>query len=451
MKIYFIGIGGIGMSALARYYRAQEYIVVGSDLSKSEIIDDLTKEGFNIKLGKHRGQNITKDIDLVIYSAAILDKNPELKKAKAFGIATKRYSTALGELTNGYYSICVAGAHGKSTTAAMLSLVLIRAGLSPTVIIGTKLREFGNSNFYDGGKKASANFKKPILIIEADEWSGSFLSYASDIAIITNIEKEHLDYYKNFNNVINAFKIFSSHIKKGGTLILNKDSKGVLKMVNSLSEDNEVRRIFYQLSESEDRKIKKILSVPGKHNRSNALAVITTATALNIKKDTVIDAIADYRGSWRRFEISKKIINYKKITIINDYAHHPTEVMATIQAVKEKYHKKKICVLFQPHQRQRMFYLFKKFVGAFDGIDNLIVVDIYEVEGREKNNIETSSNELVLAIKERWIKKGLDPDRVIYLKEKLPKVAQVAIWDTKKNGILLILGAGNIWEINRYF
>jgi len=451
MKIYFIGIGGIGMSALARYYRAQKHTVVGSDLSKSEIIDDLINEGFNIKLGKHNGQNITENIDLVIYSAAILDKNPELKKAKEVGIATKRYSTVLGELTNSHYSICVAGAHGKSTTAAMLSLVLIRAGLSPTVIIGTKLREFGNSNFYDGGKKASTNFKKPILILEADEWSGSFLNYAADMAIITNIEREHLDYYKNFKNVINAFRIFSSHIKKEGTLILNKDSKGVLKMVNSLSEDNEARRIFYQLSESEDRKIKKILSVPGKHNRSNALAVIAAATVLKIKKDIVIDAIADYRGSWRRFDISEKIINHKKITIINDYAHHPTEIIATIQAVKEKYHKKEICVLFQPHQRQRMFYLFKDFVSAFDGIDNLIVVDIYEVEGREKNNVETSSNELVLAIKERWTRKGLDSGKAMYLKEKLPKVAQVVMEHAKNNGVLLIMGAGDIWEINRHF
>jgi UDP-N-acetylmuramate--alanine ligase len=273
----------------------------------------------------------------------------------------------------------------------------------------------------------------------------------ADIAIITNIEREHLDYYKNFNNVINAFQIFSSHVKKGGVLILNKDSRGVLKMVNSLPEDNEARRIFYQLSESEDRKIKKILNIPGKHNRSNALAVITAATALGIKKDVVIEAIANYRGSWRRFEISKKTINHKKITIINDYAHHPTEIIATIQAVKEKYHKKEICVLFQPHQRQRMFYLFKNFVGAFDGIENLIIIDIYEVKGREKNSIKASSNKLILAIKERWIKKGLDPIKVMYLKGELPKVAKVSLENTKNNGILLIIGAGDIWEINKYF
>ena len=439
------------MSALARYYKARKNTIIGSDLSRSEIIDDLIEEGFAVKIGKHKSQNITKDIDLVVYSAAILDKNPELKMAEELGIVVKRYSTALGELTNKYYSICVAGAHGKSTTAAMLSLVLIRAGLDPTVIIGTKLKEFGNSNFRNGGRRASINFEKPILILEADEWSGSFLNYASDIAIITNIEREHLDYYKKFKNVINAFRIFSSHVKKGGILILNKDSKGILKMIENLPSGNKIKRSFYYLSEKENREIRKILSIPGKHNRSNALAVIKAATILGVKKDIILEAITSYRGSWRRFDISEKSINQKKITIINDYAHHPTEIIATIEAVKEKYHKRKLHVLFQPHQRQRMFYLFKDFVSAFDGVDDLIIIDIYEVEGREKNNIETSSNDLVVAIKKRWNKKELGFGKAKYLRGNLPKIAKSVIEDIKNNEILLIMGAGDVWEINKYF
>ncbi|MFA6437614.1 MAG: UDP-N-acetylmuramate--L-alanine ligase [Candidatus Paceibacterota bacterium] len=451
MKIYFIGIGGIGMSALARYYKTQKHIISGSDLSRSEIINDLIEEGFAVKIGKHNGQNITKDIDLVVYSAAILDKNPELKRARELGIVVKRYSTVLGELTNKYYSICVAGAHGKSTTTAMLSLVLIRAGLDPTVIIGTKLKEFGNSNFRNGRRKISANFKKPILILEADEWSGSFLNYASDIAIITNIEKEHLDYYKKFKNVVNAFKVFSSHVKKGGMLILNKDSKGVLKMVESLSANDEVKRFFYHLDEKDNKEIVKFLNIPGRHNRSNALAVITAATVLGIKKELIFEAIASYQGSWRRFEVSEKSIKDKKITIINDYAHHPTEIIATIQAVKEKYHKQKIHVLFQPHQRQRMFYLFKSFISAFDGTDNLMIIDIYEVEGREKNNIEIGSKELVVAINERWNKKGLGLNVAKYLEGKLSEIAQLVLESAKDNEILIIMGAGDIWEINKYF
>jgi UDP-N-acetylmuramate--alanine ligase len=199
MKIHLIGIGGIGVSALAQYYLSKGHKVSGSDLVASEITDFLKKKGIKIFIGNF-AKNIKKDFDLVIYSPAVKQDNQELKKAKQFKIKTQSYPEALGDLTKEYYTIAVAGAHGKSTTASMIALALTKAGLNPTVIVGTKIKEFGGSNFRFGESK--------LLVIEACEYDSSFLYYLPDIIVITNVDKEHLDYFKTFSNVKKAFKNF---------------------------------------------------------------------------------------------------------------------------------------------------------------------------------------------------------------------------------------------------
>jgi len=198
MKIHFIGIGGIGVSALAQYYLAKGHKVSGSDLVSSEITGSLKKSGAKIFIARHLAKNLPDDTDLVIYSPAVSSDNPEIEKAKKSGIKIQSYPEALGELTKKYFTITVSGTHGKSTTCAMIALVLMKAGLDPTVIVGTKLKEFNGSNFRIG--------KSKYLIIEADEWQASFLNYWPKIIVLTNIEREHLDYYKDLKHILKTYK-----------------------------------------------------------------------------------------------------------------------------------------------------------------------------------------------------------------------------------------------------
>ena len=443
-SIHFIGIGGIGVSALAQYYLEKGYKISGSDLASSEITDNLKKkEGVNIFLGKHLAKNLPKDTDLVIHSLAVLPDNPELKEAKKLGIKIQSYPEALGELTRKYFTIAVSGTHGKSTTAAMTALILIKAGLDPTVIVGTKIKEFGNSNCRVGKPVRWAQGKVQYLVIEADEWRASFLNYRPKIIVLTNIEKEHLDFYKNLNDILKTYKKYIGHLPKDGVLIKNakcelRDAKWQGKIKN------------FSLQQKETKKLRKILKVPGEHNVLNALAALTVGRILKIPDKISFKALSEYKGSWRRFEGKELKIRNLKFKIINDYAHHPTEIEATIRAAREKFPRKKIWCIFQPHQYQRTYYLFDDFVKVFKGalrpvqkkqlIDKLIITDIYDVAGREEKKIKkkVSSEKLIEAINEPLatyiptIKKAAD-----YLRKNL-----------RGGEALIIMGAGDIYKLS---
>ncbi len=410
LKIHFIGIGGIGVSALAKYYLKNGYQITGSDLVSSEITETLKKTEVKIFIGKHKTKNLSKDVDLVIYSPAVKKNNSELKEAKKLKIKSQSYPENLGELTKNYFTIAVSGTHGKSTTTAMLGLLLTKAGLDPTVIVGTKVKEFGNSNCRVG--------KSKYLVIEACEHKESFLNYHPNIIIITNIEAEHLDYFKNFNNVLRVFKKFTKKLKKNGILITEKEYK-----------NTEIAK-----------KLKKILKVPGEYNISNALAALATAQVLKIPDKISFKSLSEFKGSWRRFEEKNLKINNLKFKIIFDYAHHPTEIKATLQAAKEKYPKKKIWCVFQPHQYQRTFYLFKDFVKTFKeaSIDKLIITDIYDVAGREEKKIKEKVNSKKLI-------KAIDKPQAIYLPKK--KIQQYLKTNLKGGEVIIIMGAGDIYKI----
>lgn len=460
MKIHFIGIGGIGVSALAQYYLAQGAEVSGSDLVSSEITDLLKKKGAKIFIGTHKSKNLPKDANLIIYSPAVEENNPELKKAKKFGIRCKTYPEALGDLTKKYFTIAVSGAHGKSTTTAMIALVLAEAGMDPTVIVGTKLKEFGNSNFRAAASKRRASpsgwGKSKYLVIEADEWNASFLNYWPKIIVLTNIEREHLDYYKNLNHILKTFKEYVGHLSEDGILVANKDDKNVSSFKfsrfqrGSSIESGQVpsfKILNYFLKQPEAKKLRKILKIPGEHNISNALAALAVARVLKIPDKISFKALSKYKGAWRRFEISKRTIGGKKITLIDDYGHHPTEIKATLKAASEKFPDKKIWCVFQPHQYQRTFSLFKDFVRVFRGalqpvqgkppIDKIIITDIYSVAGRERANIKRKVNSQKLA-------KAINKPNVIYLPKE--KIKNYLIKNIKNSDILIIMGAGDIYE-----
>jgi UDP-N-acetylmuramate--alanine ligase len=409
MRIHFVGIGGIGVSALARYYLEKGHKISGSDLVCSEITEALEKKGVKIFIGEHKKENLSKDADLVVYSSAVQKDNPELKKAKKLKIKCQSYPQALGKLTKQHFTIAITGTHGKSTTTAMIGLLLVKANFDPTIIVGTKLKEFNNSNCRVG--------KSKYLVIEACEHKESFLNYSPDIAVITNIEPDHLDYYKTFNNVKRAFDKFAKKLKKNGVLITEREYKNPKKF----------------------KKLKKILKVPGEHNISNALATLAVARVLKIPDKISFKALSEYKGIWRRFEITK-ILNLKPYTLINDYAHHPTEVQVTLKTAREKYSKKKIWCVFQPHQYQRTYHLFNDFIKVCrkNLIDKLIITDIYTVAGREKEYLKkkVNSEKLVKVINKKNVIYLPNENILNFLKENIQNI-----------DVLIIMGAGDIYNL----
>jgi UDP-N-acetylmuramate--alanine ligase len=423
--IHFIGIGGIGVSSLARYFYVKGFSVSGSDVLAQ---NDLKELGISICKG-HQKENVPEKTKLVIYSNAILADNPELLRAREIGSKIQSYPEALGDLTKKYFTIAVSGTHGKSTTTAMLSLVMIKAGLDPTVIIGTKLKEFGNINFREGRSK--------YLLIEADEFKAAFLNYYPKIAVITNIDEDHLDYYKDLENIVKTFEKYVKNNLKGNALILNNDDKNSV----SLKRMTNGKVVTYSLSSNESKRIN--LSVFGKHNMYNALAVFHASREMKINEDLILKALLDFKGSWRRFEEKNVVFknNFEGI-IINDYAHHPTEIKATVNAINEKYPDKKVFLVFQPHQYERTYRLFEKFKEVLSTIvvDKLLITDIYTVKGRESQEVmqKISGKKLAKEVKNAHYVGDIDGS------------AKYILSNLQGNEIVVIMGAGDIYILEKH-
>lgn len=438
-SVHLIGIGGIGMSALAKWLKWRGATVSGSDLANSEVIASLS-DNIKISIGPQTKDNVPRDVEAVVYSQAVGRANPERIVARQLGIPEFSYAQAIADLAQGYEMIAVAGTHGKTSTAAMVGCVLEAAGLDPTVIIGSLVRSW-QGNFRPGQSR--------YLVLEADEYARSFLNYRPSHIIITNIDRDHLDTYQNEKDIINSFKIFCGRLKKGGSIIINQDDKNSRQLAGMIKQNC----IRYSLLAAESNikwltngrgqeiKIKGIgtinLNVPGRHMVSNALAVIQLGSILGIKSDSVIGGLRNYQGAWRRFE---KIGELNGATVISDYAHHPTEITATIESANQAFKNKKLLVIFQPHQKRRTRMLKQEFVEALRQISDVIVIDIYDVIGREDTKgVEISSQELVDAIN----KKNGSARYV----ENFVKLRKILIREVSKNTAVLFLGAGSIHEM----
>ena len=436
MKVHFIGIGGIGVSALARYYLLKGHKMTGSDLVSSEITDYFKKKGFKIFIGKHKAKNISRDTDLVVYSPAVTLNNSERKKALKLGIRIRTYPEALGELTRTHFTIAVAGSHGKSTVAAMIGILLAKASLDPTVIIGTKLKEFNDSNLRMGCQKSKIKSQKSLLVIEADEYFASFLNYWPKIIVLPSLESDHLDFYKTLDNLFITFKRFIAHLPEKGILIANKDDKNIKKILKK----SPYKIIYYSLKDKEAKKLKKILKVPGDFNILNALAALKTAQVLKVPNKTSFKSLSQYKGSWRRFDVTE-VLHLKPYTLIDDYGHHPTQVSVTLKAAREKFPKKEIWCVYQPHQYQRTNSLFNEFVKAFKRapVNKLIITDIYSVAGREKKEIKkkVSSQKLVKAVNKSF---------VTYLPKS--KIESFLKKNIRGGEVVIIMGAGDIYDLS---
>jgi UDP-N-acetylmuramate--alanine ligase len=361
MHIHIIGVGGIGTSALAQYYKAKGNVVSGSDASRSEITDFLKTQGINIHIGDD-AENV-RGANLVIHSAAVKEGNAEYDAAKADRIPTKLYAEAMGEITDNHTLIAISGSHGKSTTTSMVAKIMIDAGLDPTVVVGTKMHELNGNNFRMG--------QSEFFILEADDYNRHFHNYRPTVSVVTNVDREHLDIYGDLDGVKEAFSKFLEGTRSGGTIIANGQDKNTVDVIKD-TDLLKHRVILY----NEADLARHELGVPGEHNQSNAEAAYWVGEVLGIKKDSIINSLRGFRGSWRRLEEIQP-------GVYTDYAHHPTEIKATLKALKEANPEKTLVCVFQPHQRDRLSKLFDEFADSFESADELYLIPLYSVRGRD--------------------------------------------------------------------
>ncbi len=377
---------------MARFFISKGLQVSGSDLSENSITGELVTEGITVIIGHG---DLPKDSDLVIYSEAVPLDNIELEKAHDLNIPVMTYFEALGKVTESFRLLAVAGTHGKSTTTSMLGLILTRAGLDPTVIVGTKVKEFGNKNIRIGGGD--------LMVVEACEYRRNFLHLKPELLGILNIEMDHLDYYKSFEDYQKAFDEFAA---QSGDVIWPDD-----------------------VSEYEGE-----LTVPGEHNLLNAAMAAMMARKLGVDDNSIAQALKDFDGIWRRFEYCGTCCG---ALVYDDYAHHPTEIMATLQAAREKHPDARIVAVFQPHQYSRTAGLLYEFAESFDDADEVIIADIYEARDTDVDKAAVSAGKLVEAIPRDEVQhiSGID------------KIAHYLLDTLNEGDMVLVMGAGNITNL----
>ena len=385
-KVHLIGIGGIGMSGLARLFKHEGKEVSGSDTTETENTKKLISEGIAVTY-EQVAENILSQqessddscIDLVVYTEAVSDDNPELVAARAAGIRTVSYFEALGEVANEYYLIAVAGTHGKTTTTAMLIDILEEASFDPTAIVGS-LRTKTGSNYRAG--------KSKYFIVEACEYKRDFLTLEPDVLVITNLEHEHVDYYKDLEDVQDAFHELALKVPQDGAVIAIKSDPKVSPALRCLK----ARVYDYKIEVFRDIALKQ----PGLYNRMNAGAARATALVLGVDKQIIKEALENFAGTQRRFEYKGECNGAK---VYDDYAHHPTEIVAVISGARELYPDKKLTVVFQSHTYSRTHELFGAFADALAQADRVLMLPIYAA--REENKSGVSAEKLAEAIKEK--------------------------------------------------
>jgi len=420
-NVHFVGIGGIGISAIARMMLSDGKIVTGQDMQEGQVVDSLRKLGANITIGQSY-ENIPSDADLMVYTTAIITYDPEffskIKKQKK--IPFKSYPEMLGLVTNDKYTIAVSGTHGKTTTTAMIAKVLIDTLKDPSVIVGSLLKET-NSNLVIG--------KSDLFIVEACEYERSFLNLKPKILVITNVEEDHLDYYKDIQDIESAF---SELINQTENFIVCNPQE--VSLQNILKNNKKAKVVDYT---EFVEKVPKLL-VPGVHNRSNAAVALAVANILNIKEEDAQKSITQFSGTWRRLE--KRGETKDGVIIYDDYAHHPTEISASLEALRELYPKgeKKITVLFQPHLYSRTKALFNDFAKSFKDADNIYLLPIFFA--REAKDDSISSQKLASAI-------CLAGDKAIAFQDFTIAESFIRELSLGKNDVFVTMGAGEAYKV----
>ncbi|MGL5206777.1 MAG: UDP-N-acetylmuramate--L-alanine ligase [Acidaminococcaceae bacterium] len=441
-KIHFIGIGGVGMSAIAYVLLKRGFIVSGSDAAKSHIVTNLSKEGAMVYLG-HAACQI-EGVDAVVVSTAIREDNPELEEARKRKITVLHRSDVLAALINSGKGVAVAGAHGKTTTSSMLACICAESGIDPTAIIGGVVSSLGGN---------AVNGKGDVLVAEADESDGSFLKFHPHIAVVTNIENDHLDHYGNEENIYKAFCQFIGNVVDGGKAILCFDNTKIKRIaqetktavisyaIECTDADYLAKNIVFEKNCTlydiyyHGNKLGQVeLIVPGRHNILNSLGALAAAFELGIPFDKAVASLKFFSGAKRRFETKGQI---NGVWVVDDYAHHPTEIKATIAAAKQTKPERLMCI-FQPHRYSRTQLLLEEFAGAFNECDELILTEIYSAGEQPIPGI--CSERLREEITKQTAKK------VVYIPE-LCDIKEYLMKNVRTGDLVITLGAGNIYTV----
>jgi len=440
--IHFVGIGGIGMSGIAELLLNLGYKVSGSDLQTSEITERLKGLGGIIFAG--HGADQISGADVVVTSSAVGRDNPEVLAAERISIPVIPRAEMLAELMRLKYSVAIAGAHGKTTTTSMVASVLAQGGLDPTVVIGGKLKGIGSNAVLGKGD---------FIVAEADESDGSFLKFSPAIAVVTNIDREHLDYYQDLETIKAVFLDFIDRIPFYGLAILCLDNESIQDLIPKIKKryttygmssqaDFQIRNVAYEKRHSsfsvyrQGQKLGRFtLNLPGIHNVYNATASIAVGIELDVPMDAIESALQTLEGVQRRLEIKGEV---NGITVVDDYGHHPTEIKTTLQAIEECWPDNRKIIVFQPHRYTRTQALFDDFTRSFYQSDVLLVLPIYAAG--EQDIAGVTGLKLCEGIKAHGHKEVFysegQKDAIAYLRENL-----------KPGDVLLTLGAGDVWQV----
>lgn len=447
-KLHFVGVGGIGMSGIAEILVDQGFSVTGSDKTPSENTERMVSLGAKLHIG-HDAKNLDDDVDVLVYSSAVSPDNPEIVEAQKRKIPVIRRAEMLAEVMRLKYGIGIAGTHGKTTTTSMVSLVLMEGGIDPTVIVGGRLHGLAGSNARLG--------KGDFIVVEADEFDRSFLSITPTIAVLTTLETDHLDCYRDLEDIKGAFIQFASKVPFYGFVVLCLDEPALLDIMPQLSKK---KMLTYGLNPQADIQAVDIrhkdntstftlvrngvdlgqitLQVPGNHNVQNSLAAIAVGLELGVPFEQVRSGIEKFSGVYRRWEKKGDVAG---ITLYDDYAHHPTECRATLAGAKAGWRRRVVCV-FQPHLFSRTRDFYEDFGKSFLLSDVLVVTDIYPAR---EEPIQGVTGELIVHAAKRFGHKDVHyvPD-----KKNVPEYLTSIV---KKGDIVITMGAGDIWKFGEEF
>ncbi len=443
--VHCIGIGGIGLSGVAEVLASRGYRVSGSDIKESTVTQSLREKGIEVFIG-HDAANLG-DTDLLVYSAAVSLSNPEIAEARRRAIPIITRAEALGAIMADYeISIAISGTHGKTTTTSMVSLILDNAKLSPTILVGGVLSEF------KGNVKIG---QSEYFVTEACEYMDSFLQLRPFVEIILNIDSDHLDYFKDIDHIARSFNTFAESVPPDGFVVAYDANPFVKSITEKLGcrvisfgfsdtsdfyaeniEFNMLGRPSYDLYNKGEFLCRISLAVPGEHNVANSLAAIATTLTLGVDLETIKRTLEGFTGTQRRFDIIGKTA--LGVPVIDDYAHHPNEIRATLAAAQNIPHGKIWC-LFQPHTYTRTMALFEQFADAFADADVVVLAEIYAA--REKNIYKLSSRSLVNEIKRRH------PDKDVYFMPEFESMADFALNNSQEGDIIITMGAGDIYKV----
>lgn len=439
-KYYFIAIGGIGMSGLAKYLLENGYEVSGSDINDSKYIDKLRDLGAKVFIG-HDEKNVPEDC-IVVASSAIKEDNPEMQKAKKLGLPIYHRSDVLAKLSSmGKFFLGYSGTHGKTTTSGLCAYVLEKAGLKPSYVVGGMLPDIGTNAHSQDGK---------FFCAELDESDGTIVKYSPDVVVVNNLEADHLDFYKNgLQSIVETFDKFISNLKPDAIVLINNDCKGT-NMLSGRSfvtyglndadytaknieydEDYTTFDIYYKGQLLSDMKI----CLKGQHNVYNALAVYASLHQAGVDMDLVKPYFATFTGMGRRFQ---KVCEFKGVSVYDDYAHHPTEIKATLSSAKS-FKNKNVIAVFQPHRYTRLSNLWNEFLNSFDDVDHVVVTDVYAASEKPIEGVNS----------EKFTEELSKKYSAEYIKGDIKAVAEQLYPKLKSGDVVIGLGAGTITNLGK--